>query len=110
MATSSIVFYGKTVPSTGAFSPLTIYQTFQRQFTLLCLWSTPIRRVVPANIGFACISTTMKEANILSLEMQPDDVFKRYMNKHCDIWTYNDRQLQSIISRFADIIVFGFAL
>lgn len=31
----------------------------------------------------------------------PDDYFKHYMNKHCGRrWTFNKRQLQSIISRF----------
>ena len=30
-----------------------------------------------------------------SFGAQPNDMFRRYMNKHCDMWTYNDRQLQS---------------
>ena len=30
----------------------------------------------------------------------PDDVFDRYMNKHCRNWTYNRNQLQSIASNF----------
>ena len=30
----------------------------------------------------------------------PQGVFKTYMNKHCIVWTFNNRQLQSVISSF----------
>jgi len=30
----------------------------------------------------------------------PTKVFKDFMNRHCKKWIYNDRQLQSICSRF----------
>lgn len=30
----------------------------------------------------------------------PDRDFEQYMNKHCSIWMYNRRQLQSLISSF----------
>jgi len=30
----------------------------------------------------------------------PAKVFKDYLNGHCKYWTFNDRQLQSICSRF----------
>src|SRR5271163_3631449 len=35
-----------------------------------------------------------------SLGVQPKYAFERYMNKNCNSWTYNAKQLQSIISRF----------
>jgi hypothetical protein len=35
-----------------------------------------------------------------SLGAEPKDSFKLYMNKHCDAWTYNNKQLQSTISKF----------
>ena len=35
-----------------------------------------------------------------SFGMGPSLVFERYMNKNCLKWTFNGRQLQSIISRF----------
>ena len=30
----------------------------------------------------------------------PQREFEDYMNKHCRVWTFNKRQLQSVISRF----------
>ena len=30
----------------------------------------------------------------------PDDVFDRYMNKHCNKWIYNRNQLQTVASNF----------
>lgn len=35
-----------------------------------------------------------------SFGRRPDYRFERYMNEHCIAWTYNKRQLQSIISSF----------
>ena len=35
-----------------------------------------------------------------SLGRAPTRLFERYMNEHCREWTYNRKQLQSIISRF----------
>jgi len=33
--------------------------------------------------------------------------FERYMNRYCRYWTFNDKQLQSVVSQFVDIIVFA---
>jgi hypothetical protein len=35
-----------------------------------------------------------------SLACEPLDTFRRYMDRHCLNWTCNDRQLQSVVSRF----------
>jgi hypothetical protein len=35
-----------------------------------------------------------------SFERPPYRDFEQYMNKHCSSWTYNRRQLQSLISSF----------
>jgi len=35
-----------------------------------------------------------------SLGRPPHDAFRRYLDKHCRHWSYNDRQLQSVVSRF----------
>jgi len=35
-----------------------------------------------------------------SLGQPPSPVFEHYMNAHCREWIYNERQLQSVISRF----------
>jgi hypothetical protein len=35
-----------------------------------------------------------------SFGRHPDAHFERYMNEHCCSWTYNKRQLQSLISSF----------
>ena len=35
-----------------------------------------------------------------SFGQYPARVFERYMNKYCSVWTYNNKQLQSLISRF----------
>jgi len=35
-----------------------------------------------------------------SFGLQPKRVFERYMNKHCLAWTFNNKQMQSLISRF----------
>lgn len=35
-----------------------------------------------------------------SLGLKPSDSFKRYMTKHCSSWTYNKKQIQSLISKF----------
>jgi hypothetical protein len=35
-----------------------------------------------------------------SFGQAPDEEFEVYMNKHCTKWTFNRRQLQSIISSF----------
>ena len=31
--------------------------------------------------------------------------FRRYLDKHCVHWSYNDVQLQSVVSRFCDYCV-----
>jgi len=35
-----------------------------------------------------------------SFGRQPNDYFERYMNRHCLSWNFNDRQLQSVVSKF----------
>ena len=35
-----------------------------------------------------------------SFGQYPARVFKRYMNEYCTVWSYNNKQLQSFISRF----------
>ena len=35
-----------------------------------------------------------------SFGMLPKRVFKRYMDRHCDAWTFNKKQMQSLVSRF----------
>jgi hypothetical protein len=35
-----------------------------------------------------------------SFGRKPEKTFERFMNKHCTAWTFNDKQLQSIVSYF----------
>ena len=35
-----------------------------------------------------------------SFGRRPNAVFERYMNRHCSSWTFNVKQLQSIVSKF----------
>jgi len=35
-----------------------------------------------------------------SFGQAPTVTFERYLNRHCSSWTFNSRQLQSVISRF----------
>jgi len=35
-----------------------------------------------------------------SFGRRPIDIFECYLNRHCTAWTFNDRQLQSVISKF----------
>jgi len=36
-----------------------------------------------------------------SLGRRPNELFERYMNRHCaSSWIFNDRQLQSVVSKF----------
>jgi hypothetical protein len=35
-----------------------------------------------------------------SFGLQPNIMFERYMNIHCYAWTFNKKQMQSLISRF----------
>lgn len=35
-----------------------------------------------------------------SLGLPPDENFETYLNEHCAYWTFNDRQIQSIISDY----------
>ena len=35
-----------------------------------------------------------------SFGRQPKRVFERYMDEHCIAWTFNKKQLQSLVSRF----------
>jgi len=35
-----------------------------------------------------------------SLGRPPPVTFRRYLDRHCRYWSYNDRQLQSVVSRF----------
>jgi len=35
-----------------------------------------------------------------SFGQPPTANFERYLNRHCSYWTFNERQLQSVISRF----------
>lgn len=30
----------------------------------------------------------------------PNAIFERYLNRHCLYWTFNDRRLQSVVSKF----------
>ena len=39
-------------------------------------------------------------ANIRFLWQTPSVTFRRYLDKHCVYWSYNDVQLQSVVSRF----------
>jgi len=35
-----------------------------------------------------------------SFGRRPTTLFERYLNRHCCSWTFNDRQLQSVVSKF----------
>ena len=35
-----------------------------------------------------------------SFGLRPKLVFERYMNKYCTAWTFNKKQMQSLVSRF----------
>ena len=35
-----------------------------------------------------------------SFGRRPTALFERYLNRHCTSWIYNDRQIQSVISKF----------
>jgi len=35
-----------------------------------------------------------------SFGRRPTTLFERYLNRHCSSWTFNDRQLQSVVSKF----------
>ena len=35
-----------------------------------------------------------------SFGRRPTELFERYLNRHCTSWIYNDRQIQSVISKF----------
>ena len=35
-----------------------------------------------------------------SFGRRPNALFGRYLNRHCWLWTYNDRQIQSVTSKF----------
>ena len=35
-----------------------------------------------------------------SFGRRPSIVFERYLNRHCSFWTFNQRQLQSVVSKF----------
>ena len=35
-----------------------------------------------------------------SFGRRPNALFERYLNRHCWLWTYNDRQIQSVTSKF----------
>jgi len=35
-----------------------------------------------------------------SFGRRPNDYFERYMNRHCLSWNFNDKQLQSVVSKF----------
>ena len=37
-----------------------------------------------------------------SFGRRPSGEFKRYMNRHCRYWTFNDKQLQSVVSQFCE--------
>ena len=37
-----------------------------------------------------------------SLGREPTRVFERYINEHCQEWTFNRKQLHSITSRFCE--------
>ena len=38
-----------------------------------------------------------------SFGRRPTANFERYLNRHCSSWTFNRRQLQSVISNFYDL-------
>ena len=35
-----------------------------------------------------------------SFGLRPKSMFERYMNNHCIAWTFNKKQMQSLVSRF----------
>ena len=54
---------------------------------------------------WVCISVERGRGEFFdSFGCRSDEKFERYMERHCSSWTFNDRQLQSVVSRFADTI------
>ena len=45
-----------------------------------------------------------------SFGQYPSRAFERYMNDYCTAWTYNNKQLQSLISRFCGHYVIWFCV
>jgi hypothetical protein len=35
-----------------------------------------------------------------SFGVRPPNTFERYLNKHCTAWTFNNKRMQSIVSKF----------
>jgi len=35
-----------------------------------------------------------------SFGRRPNEVFERYLNRHCSSWIFNDKHLQSVVSKF----------
>jgi len=50
---------------------------------------------------WVCISVERGRGEFFdSFGRRPDEKFERYMERHCSSWTFDDRQLQSVVSRF----------
>src|SRR6218665_2952555 len=60
------------------------------------------------NIGWCCTWKTLHMANSLTLLV--DAPFRTFLNYDCSNWIFNDRHLQSPISRFCAITVFFYCL
>ena len=67
-------------------------------------WLSSIRthRRNPERTGFACFWRMRTRRVCDSFGQYPARVFERYMNKYCSVWSYNNKQLQSLILHFCD--------
>jgi len=94
---------GEDIERAGDACDVSMGSLLQIDFlTIPVCWSAIlIHRTDWVNTGWLSTSTTKDDiANIRFLWQTPSVTFRRYLDKHCVYWSYNDVQLQSVVSRF----------
>ena len=61
----------------------------------------------PHRRGHHCVGIYVKDGRGDSFARCPNAYFERCQNRNCSSWSFNNKQIQSVVSEFVDIIVFA---
>ena len=107
----STKFYASTATSSTRHTHQTRCQRSWIHGDRSWLSSIRIHRRNLESTGFACFLDECGHGEFFdSFWQYPARVFERYMNKYCSVWSYNNKQLQSLILRFCGHYVIWFSV
>jgi hypothetical protein len=102
-------FVGADTVSRGVFQGVFSVDTLPKQPRLLVCNTD--KSTKPGQHWIAIhVDTDGRGEHFDSFGRAPNEQFEVYMNKHCTKWTFNRRQLQSIISSFCGYYCYMFCM